>query len=65
MTVGFRPAFPPKVDPRTTILPCPSRNDWRTGCQLLTRTFPDMAFGAIYDGTVYPGRRGRESSGAS
>jgi len=54
VTAGVRPAFPPRVDPRTTILPCPHRNDWRRDQKLLKRTYPEIAFGAIYDDAVYP-----------
>lgn len=54
VTIGVRPAFPPRVDPRTTILPCPARHDWRRDRRLLARAYPDIAFGAIYDDAAYP-----------
>jgi hypothetical protein len=54
VTVGVRPPFPPRVDTRTTILPCPHRNDWRTDRRQLVRVYREMAFGAIHDSGVFP-----------
>ena len=48
VTVGSRPPFPPRVDPLTEIIPCPSRNDWRRALHRL-RDHPGIAFGAISD----------------
>jgi hypothetical protein len=48
VTVGSRPAFPPRVDSRTQILPCPYRRDWRLALGHLRR-HPGAAFGAIHD----------------
>jgi hypothetical protein len=48
VSVGARPAFPPRVDPRTEILPCPRRRDWRLALGRL-RQQPGIAFGAIRD----------------
>jgi hypothetical protein len=60
VTIGARPPFPPRVDPRTSILPCPRRNDWYRDRRLLTRAYTDIAFGAIYDGAGYA--RGTEGA---
>jgi hypothetical protein len=48
VTVGSRPAFPPRVDPLTEIIPCPDRNDWRRALHQLM-DHPGIAFGAISD----------------
>ena len=48
VTAGSRPPYPPRVDPRTEIIPCPRRNDWRGALQRLGG-IPDMAFGTICD----------------
>jgi hypothetical protein len=48
VTVGSRPPFPPRVDPRTQILPCPYRRDWRLALGRL-RGYPGATFGAIGD----------------
>jgi hypothetical protein len=48
VTIGSRPAFPPQVDPRSEIIPCPKRHDWRTAWETLSR-HADIAFGAIRD----------------
>ena len=47
VTVGSRPPFPPRVDPRTGILPCPHWRSWEGALQRL-RSYP-VAFGAIHD----------------
>jgi hypothetical protein len=49
VTIGNKPAFPHRIDPRTGIIPCPARNDWRTISQGLADDHPGMAFGAIRD----------------
>jgi len=49
VTVGSRPAFPPRRDLRTEILPCPRRRDWRWPLQQL-EGMPDISFGALYNG---------------
>ncbi len=46
VTVGSRPAFPPRVDPKTEIIPCPDKNDWRRALHRLLE-HPGIAFGAI------------------
>jgi hypothetical protein len=47
--VGSRPPFPPRLDPRMNILPCPSRNDWRQQLAGLRHGHPDLAVGVIRD----------------
>ena len=47
VTVGTRRAFPPAIDPRTEILPCPRGNDWRRFFRWLTEDHKEMMFGAI------------------
>jgi hypothetical protein len=49
VTAGSRPPFPPRVDPRSGIIPCPNRSDWRAILARL-REQPGIAFGAICDG---------------
>jgi hypothetical protein len=49
VTVGSKPAFPHRIDPRTGIIPCPARNDWRTISRGLADDHPGMAFGVIRD----------------
>lgn len=46
VTAGSRPPYPQRMDPRTEILPCPHRNDWRRALQRI-RALPGSAFGAI------------------
>ena len=48
VTAGSRPAFPVRVDPRTEIIPCPRRHDWRQAIRRL-REHAGIAFGAIHD----------------
>lgn len=48
VTVGSRPAFPPRRDPASEIIPCPARRDWRKALQRL-RQYPGITFGAIRD----------------
>ncbi len=48
VTIGARPACPPRVDPVSEILPCPERNDWRQAVKRL-RGHSGVAFGAIRD----------------
>lgn len=47
VTVGTRRAFPPAIDPRTEVLPCPRGNDWRSFFRWLTEDHREMMFGAI------------------
>jgi hypothetical protein len=66
VTAGSRPAFPPRADLLTQILPCPHRTDWHSELKRLTR-IPDITFGAICDasatGPIWTelGREARES----
>jgi hypothetical protein len=48
VTIGNKPPFPSRVDPRTRILPCPLRNDWSS---ILRGPADDhrMGFGVIRD----------------
>jgi hypothetical protein len=48
VVAGSRPAFPPRVDARLGIIPCPRRNDWRVAMERL-RGHPGISFGAIHD----------------
>ncbi|HMH92334.1 MAG TPA: hypothetical protein VK586_14765, partial [Streptosporangiaceae bacterium] len=49
VTAGSRPAFPPRVDPRTEIIPCPHRSDWQRSLAELHEQQPGITFGAIRD----------------
>jgi hypothetical protein len=49
LTVGSRPAFPPRHDARMGLLPCPRRVDWRPLLAELSRSHPELVMGAIYD----------------
>ena len=49
VAVGSRPAFPPRVDPATGILPCPARHDWSSALRHLRHEHPGITFGAICD----------------
>jgi hypothetical protein len=49
VTIGDKPAFPPRIDPSTGILPCPLRHDWRTLFRGLAEDHAGMAFGVIRD----------------
>ena len=49
VTVGNKPAFPHRIDPRTGIIPCPARNDWRAISRGLADDHRGMAFGVIRD----------------
>jgi hypothetical protein len=46
VTIGSRPAFPPRMDP-SEILPCPAHTDWRRCLRQLGDRHPGIAFGAI------------------
>jgi hypothetical protein len=59
VTVGSRRPYPQRMDPRTEILPCPRRNDWRRALQRI-RALPGSAFGAICESNGTPGDRGDE-----
>ena len=48
VTAGSRPPFPPRVNPRLAIIPCPRRRDWRRSLAEL-REQPGITFGAIRD----------------
>lgn len=48
VTAGSRPPFPPRVDIRSEILPCPDRRDWRRPLQKLYGV-PGITFGALPD----------------
>jgi hypothetical protein len=48
VTVGSRPPFPPRVDSRSGIIPCPRKSDWRRIVEQLN-AYPGIAFGAIHD----------------
>ena len=67
VTVGSRLPYPPRLDPRTEILPCPLRRDWQRALQQLS-DISDITFGVIDDDTAadWPiwtrlGRDARES----
>lgn len=49
VVIGDRPASPHRLDPRSEIIPCPSRLDWRALLLGLAQEQPGMAFGAIRD----------------
>jgi hypothetical protein len=49
VTVGSRPAFPPRLDPNTEIIPCPEKHDWRRTVHELLEQHRGIAFGAISD----------------
>lgn len=49
VTVGMRPAHPPRVDPITQIIPCPDRNDWTGPMRSLRTRYAGIAFGAIHE----------------
>ena len=49
VTIGNKPASPPRVDPVTGILPCPRRNNWAAVFESLADTYQGMAFGLIRD----------------
>jgi hypothetical protein len=49
VTIGNKPAFPPRIDPRTGIIPCPARNDWRAISTRLADDHLGIAFGVIRD----------------
>jgi hypothetical protein len=63
VTVGSRPPFPPRMDVRSEILPCPDRRDWRRPLQKLYGV-PGITFGALRDqnalGEIWT-RLGREA----
>lgn len=59
VTAGSRPPYPQRMDPRTEILPCPQRNDWRRALQRI-RTLPGSAFGAICESSGTLDERGDE-----
>jgi hypothetical protein len=48
VTAGSRPPFPPRVDARSGILPCPRRTSWREALDRL-RKIDGIVFGAIRD----------------
>lgn len=49
VTVADKPAFPYRIDPRTQIIPCPRRNDWRSLLRGLADDHAGMSFGVIRD----------------
>lgn len=49
VTVGARPAHPPRVNPFTQIIPCPYRHDWTIPISRLRTRHAGLAFGAIRD----------------
>lgn len=49
VTVGARPAHPPRVNPFTQIIPCPYRHDWTVPISRLRTGHAGIAFGAIRD----------------
>lgn len=59
VTAGSRPPYPQRMDPRTEILPCPQRNDWRRALQRI-RTLPGSTFGAICESAGTLDERGDE-----
>lgn len=66
VTIGSRPPFPPRMDLRTEIIPCPHRRDWQRALRQICAV-PGIALGAIYDkdahGDIWPllGREALES----
>jgi hypothetical protein len=49
VTIGNRPAFPPRVDPHTGVLPCPGRNSWAALYRGLADDHQGMTFGLVRD----------------
>jgi hypothetical protein len=50
VTIGARPAFPPRRDLSPPhIIPCPARHDWRSALMRISKYPPGVAFGAIVD----------------
>jgi hypothetical protein len=49
VTIGNKPAFPHRIDPKTGIIPCPRRNDWRACFRKLAEDHAGMTFGAVRD----------------
>lgn len=49
VVLGDKPPFPHRVDPRSGILPCPLRHDWRTLFRGLAEDHPGLAFGVVRD----------------
>jgi hypothetical protein len=49
VVIGDKPPFPHRVDPRSGILPCPLRQDWRTLLRGLAENNHGVAFGVVRD----------------
>jgi hypothetical protein len=52
VTAGARPPFPARVDPRTEIIPCPRKRNWRHALSVL-REHQGIVFGGIHDQPVH------------
>ena len=50
VAIGDKPAFPPRIDPVSGIIPCPRRHDWLGIFRRLAAEHARMAFGVVRDG---------------